>query len=100
MTDDERIESLVAACQLLSDSIDSESKDRKKNKRTCVICATICVVFSLLFLCVFAVFASGVQIETREHTEEYNQSVEGDSAVINNGQFEQYNDNATNGGGD
>lgn len=100
MTDDERIESLVASCQLLTDTIENERRDRKKNKRTCVICATVCVVFSLIFLCVFAVFASGVQIDHREQTEEYYQEAEGDGITFNNGTWEQYNDNATNGGGD
>ena len=33
------------------------------------------------------------------HEETTTQSVEGDSAIINNAEFEQYNDNAQNGGG-
>lgn len=33
------------------------------------------------------------------HEESTTQSVEGDSAIINNAEFEQYNDNAQNGGG-
>ena len=44
--------------------------------------------------------ASGIQIEHREQTEEYYQEAEGDGVTFNNGTWEQYNDNATNGGGD
>lgn len=41
-------------------------------------------------------YVAGAEITTTETT----QSVEGDSATINNGSYEQYNDNAVNGGGE
>lgn len=70
--------------------------DRKKTRRVSVICATICLVSVLLFAGILGVLASGIQIE--HTTEETTQSVEGDSAIINNSDFDQYNDNAVNGG--
>lgn len=75
--------------------------DVRNLKRVCVICATISFVFMMASIFVLGLLASGITITTDESTrEEYHQSVEGDSAVINNGEFEQYNDNAMNGGGD
>lgn len=40
------------------------------------------------------------EMEVTQETTTTTQTVEGDSATINNGQWDQYNDNAMNGGGD
>ena len=97
-TDKERED---AAFQLILDALEKDRAERRKTRRLCVICSAVCVVALLLFGGLFAVLAAGVTITTDESTkEEYSQSIEGDSAVINNGEFEQYNDNAVNGGGD
>lgn len=88
-----------ATVSMLLDALEADREDRRKTRRLNVICATICAVSLLLFAGVLGVLASGVQIETTT-TEETTQSVEGDSATINNGEWEQYNDNATKNGGD
>ena len=85
-----------ATVSMLLDALAEDREDRRKTRRLNVICATICAVSLLLFAGVLGVLASGVQIETTTET----QSVEGDSATINNGEWEQYNDNSTNNGGD
>lgn len=96
-TDKERED---ATLQMKLDAKEVERKDRQKTRRYCVVCATICFV-SLLAMIVLGIFlASGIQIEHREQTEEYYQEAEGDGVTFNNGTWEQYNDNATNGGGD
>lgn len=78
------------------EALEKDLADRKKTRRITVVCATICLVSVLLFAGILGVLASGVQIE---HTaEETTQTVEGDSAIINNSEFDQYNDNAVNGG--
>lgn len=43
---------------------------------------------------------SVAEIGVTQETTTTTQTVEGDSATINNGQWEQYNDNSTNGGGE
>lgn len=97
-TDKERED---AAFQLILDALERDRAERRKTRRICVVCASLCVVGLLLFGGLFAVLAAGVQIDqSTTTTEETTQTVEGDDAIINNGQFEQYNDNATNGGAD
>ena len=78
------------------EALENDLNDRKKTRRVTIICATICLVSVLLFAGILGVLASGIQIERT--TEETTQTVEGDSAIINNAGFEQYNDNAVNGG--
>lgn len=70
MTDDERIEALTGACKLLSDAMETERKERRKTRRLCVVCASLCVVALLLFGGLFAVLAAGVQVDTTTTTEE------------------------------
>lgn len=78
------------------EALERDLVDRKKTRRVSIICATICLVSVLLFAGILGVLASGIQIERT--TEETTQTVEGDSAIINNSDFEQFNDNATKGG--
>lgn len=88
-----------AAFQMMMDALAEDKRERRKTKRICIICATVSVVAFLLAGALMVFLAAGITVTTDESThEEYSQSVEGDSAVINNGQFEQYNDNAKNGG--
>lgn len=72
MNDNERIESLVSACNLLSDAMQAEREERRKTRRIAVICSCVCVVFALLCVGSLAVLAAGIQIETAktETTEE------------------------------
>lgn len=67
-------------------AFEADRKDRKKNKNTAVVCATICVVAVLLLVALLGVLASGVQIETttKETSETTTQSGEGDSVQFNN----------------
>lgn len=67
----------------------------KKNKRWAMVCATVCMVVMMLSLCVIVTLSSG-QITFEASTQE--QQAEGGEAVINNGSWEQYNDQAVNGG--
>lgn len=76
------------------EALERDLVDRKKTRRVSIICATICLVSVLLFSGILGVLASGIQIERTTET----QTVDGDSAIINNADFDQYNDNATNGG--
>lgn len=118
---DERIESLLSACEMLLDSVQrgEESNRTKEKRRKIIFSAVSCVLFAAvvaLSICCASINSrlSGVEArleraeeiisdgviveETTTTTETVTQSVDGDSAVINNGQFEQYNDQAVNGG--
>lgn len=91
-----QLQQTLAANKILMEALNQDRKDRRITRRVSIICASICVVVLLLFAGVMGILAAGVTIETT--TEETTQSVEGDSAIINNSDFEQYNDNAVNGG--
>lgn len=90
------------ACNCLSEEdkqrLEQDAKERKKSDKIRIICATIYAVCTILMAGILGVLAAGVEITTT--TKETMQTVEGDSATINNGQYEQYNDNAINTGGD
>lgn len=76
-------------------AIEAANSTRKDRRFTLVLCL-ISLVACLLTGAFLGLLAAGVQIETTTTTQE----VEGDSAIINNADFEQYNDNAKNGGVD
>ena len=85
--------------QVLLDALAEDKKDRQKTRRVCVICAAVCAVSMMVLVGLMGLFAAGLQIENTTTTTTTEQTVEGDSAVINNVDGEQYNDNAVNGSG-
>lgn len=87
--------------QVLLDALAEDKKDRQKTRRVCVICAAVCAVSMIALVGLLGLFAAGLQIEntTTTTTTTTEQTVEGDSAVINNVDGEQYNDSAVNGSG-
>ena len=85
--------------QVLLDALAEDKKDRQKTRRVCVICAAVCAVSMMALVGLLGLFAAGLQIETTTTTTTTEQTVEGDSAVINNVDGEQYNDSAVNGSG-
>lgn len=101
MTDYEQSENqlqqALAMNQMLLDTLEKEREDRRKTRKISIICACVCVVSLLLFAGVLGVLASGIQIERTSTETTQTQTVEGDSAIIANENFEQYNDNAVNG---
>lgn len=82
--------------------LEKDAKDRQKTRKVMIICATVYAVCTILMAGILGVLAAGVTIETttEETTTETTQTVEGDSAIINNVDGEQYNDNAIKSGGD
>lgn len=76
--------------------LEKDAKDRQKTRKIMIICATVYAVCTILMACILGVLAAGVEITTTTET----QTVEGDTATINNGEYEQYNDNAFKTGGD
>lgn len=88
-----------AAFKMIIDALDRDRDERRKVKKLCIICASLCIIALLSFGSILAVLASGIQIDQSTVTEETTQTVEGDNATINNGQWDQFNDNAVNGGG-
>lgn len=87
MQSETQLEQAMALNRILLETLESDRKDRRKTRRISIICAAVCMVSLLLFAAVLGVLAAGVQIETTTTTE--TQTVEGDSATINNGQWEQ-----------
>lgn len=89
------------ACNCLSDEdkerLEQDAKERKKSDKIRIICATVYAVCTMLMAGVLGILAAGVEITTTTEETSTVQTVEGDTATINN---EQYNDNAVNGGGD
>lgn len=86
-----QLEQALAMNRLLLASLEQERSDRRRTRRVSIVCATVCVVSLLLFAGVLGVLASGIYIETSTTTttEETTQTIEGDSATINNGDWTQ-----------
>lgn len=66
-TDKERED---ATFQLILDALERDRAERRKTRRICVVCASLCVVGLLLFGGLFAVLAAGIQVDTTTTTEE------------------------------
>lgn len=83
------------ACNCLTkedkERLEKDAQDRQRTRKIMIICATIYAVCTIVMAGVLGILAAGVTIETT--TEETTQTVEGDSAVITN---DQYNDNSMN----
>lgn len=76
--------------------LEKDAKERRKSDKIRIVCTSIIAVCTVLMIGILGVLAAGVEITTTTET----QTVEGDTATINNGEYEQYNDNAINTGGD
>lgn len=84
-----QLEQALALNKILLDTLDADRKERRKTRKISIICAVVCLVSLFIFTAVLGILASGIQIETTTTTTTETQSVEGDSATINNGQWEQ-----------
>lgn len=86
-----QLDQALALNRILMAALDQDRADRRVTRRVSLICAAVCVVTLLLFAGVLGVLASGIQIDasTTTTTEETTQTVEGDSATINNGDWTQ-----------
>lgn len=86
-----QLEQALALNKILMEALNQDRADRRMTRRVSIVCAAVCVVSLLLFAGVLGVLASGIYIETSTTTttEETTQTIEGDSATINNGDWTQ-----------
>lgn len=89
MQSETQLEQAMALNKILLETLEADRKDRRKTRRISIICAAVCMVSLLLFAAVLGVLAAGIQIETTTSTTTETQTVEGDSATINNGEWNQ-----------
>lgn len=86
-----QLEQALALNKILMEALNQDRADRRRTRRMSIICAAVCLAALLLFAGVLGVLAAGINIETSTTTatEETTQTVEGDSATINNGDWTQ-----------
>lgn len=77
--------------------LEKDAKERKRSDTIRIVCTSIIAVCTVLMIGVLGFLAAGVEISTTTEETTTTQTVEGDTATINN---EQYNDNAFKSGGD
>lgn len=71
-----------AVFKMIIDALDRDRDERRKVKKLCIICASLCIIALLSFCSILAVLASGINIETTNTESTVTQETSGEGDAV------------------